>query len=318
MKLSVLVCTYNRPDLITKLLADMEAAAAVVSNEWELIVIDNADDAGSRKACYSSQLLKKNLRYFHEPKTGLSSARNRAVKESTGEYLLFLDDDVSFEPEFITQMLKAIGNYNVDIICPKMITQIEPQWPEWLQTRIKSGVGQFNLGEKEKQLNDSTKIPVGACMCIRRMIFDLYGPFNENLGRNGKKLFGGEESLLFKQAFSNSATGIYIPSIVIHHEFVSGKSTKKYWRNQGFYGGRSRVRMLEYREPESFSKRKLAMLAGTSIVKSAIRFVVMVIKPKEAFENQYRAIAHFGIVYEAIVTIFGPENKPDRGKLIAG
>ena len=315
MKLSVLVCTYKRPDLIAKLLADMEAAAAVVSREWELIVVDNADDAGTKEACHSSQLLNKNLQYFHEPKTGLSSARNRAVKESVGEYLLFLDDDVSFEPNFIKQMLEAIGKYNVDVLCPKMITQIEPQWPNWLQIRIKSGVGQFNLGEEEKPLNESTKIPVGACMCIRRMIFESYGPFNENLGRNGKKLFGGEESLLFSQAFANSATGIYVPSIVIRHEFVSGKSTKKYWRNQGFYGGRSRVRMLEYREPEQFTNRKLGLLAGTSIVKSAIRFVVMAINPKEAFENQYRAIAHFGIAYEAIATIFTSANKSDRGNL---
>lgn len=310
MKLSALICTYKRPDLIINLLADMEAAAAVFSDKWELVVIDNAGDAETKEACDSSPLSGVKLRYVHEPKTGLSSARNRAVKESTGEYLLFLDDDVSFNPDFIKQMLEAINEHDADIICPRMITPANPAWPGWLKFRLKSGVGQFDLGNSELELNTSTKIPVGACMCFRRSVYERSGPFAENLDRLGGKPFGGSDTLLLWKAFQAGTTGIYVPHFTINHEFISEKNTKKYWRGQGFYGGRSRVRMLEYREPEKLSKANLVQLAGSSIIKSVVRAVVMVLNPKEAFENQYRAIAHFGIAYEAIATIFS-SRKPE-------
>lgn len=303
MKLSALVCTYKRPSLVTKLLADMEAAA-VEPGDWELIVVDNAGDAKTREVCRSHPLVNTKLKYVFEPKTGLSSAKNRAVKESQGEYLLFLDDDVSFKPDFIKQMLEAIEKHNADIICPKMITPVSPDWPKWLKFRLSSGVGQFNLGESETKLDQSTKIPVGACVCCKRSVYDESGPFAENLDRLGGKPFGGGETLFFWKAFQAGATGIYLPHFTINHEFITEKNTKKYWRGQGFYGGRSRVRMLEYTSPDQLSRLNLLMLAGSSIFKSAIRFLVMVLNPGESFENQYRGIAHFGIAYEAIAIMF--------------
>lgn len=304
MKLSALVCTYKRPGLVTKLLTDMKAAATVAPDDWELIVIDNAGDARTQEVCRAHPMASIKLKYVYEPKTGLSSARNRAVIESQGEYLLFLDDDVSFKPDFIKQMLEAIENHNADIICPKMITPVNPEWPKWLRFRLSSGVGQFNLGETETKLDKATKIPVGACMCFKRSVYDDSGPFAENLDRLGGKPFGGSDTLLLWKAFQAGATGIYLPHFTINHDFISEKNTKKYWRGQGFYGGRSRVRMLEYSAPEKLSRWNLLMLAGSSIIKSAMRFLVMMLNPSESFENQYRGIAHSGIAYEAMAIIF--------------
>ena len=211
MKLSVLICTYKRPDLVISLLKDMEAAATLKSDDWELILVDNAGDARTKEACELSPLADKKLKFVHEHKTGVSSARNRAVKESVGEYLLFLDDDVSFEADFIKQMLEALDKYKADIICPKMITPVDPDWPNWLKFRLKSGVGQFDLGNSEIELNTTTKIPVGACMCINRSVYDRSGPFAENLDRLGRKPFGGSDTLLLWKAFQAGITGIYLP-----------------------------------------------------------------------------------------------------------
>ena len=304
MLLSVIVCTYKRPDLIPGILECMISASKNAPENWELIFVDNAGDSEVEVICSSADLSAIELKYFHEATPGVSAARNRAVAESSGQWLLFLDDDVSFDENFISNMISAITDEEVDIICPRMITPAEPDWPDWLQVRLSSGVGQFELGDTRMLLNDKTKTPVGACVCIKRKIFDQFGPFQENLDRVGKKTFGGGETLVLWLAFQSGAKGVYLPHFTINHEFISGKNTKQYWRRQGFYGGRSSIRMNEYRSPVLPSNFKLAGLAGTSIAKSVIRFAVMVLKPKESFENQYRAIAHIGIAYEAIATIF--------------
>ena len=309
--LSIIICTFKRPDLLANVLGDIEAAAICAPVGWELIVVDNDGDARVKKICDQSLLKSDQLKYFHEPKVGLSLARNRAVSEASGHWLLFLDDDLRFDAEFVSDMLAAIDNHDVGVICPRMITPIQENWPRWLKIRVRSGIGQFDLGESKTELNETTKIPVGACMCLDRNVYDRFGPFSENIGRTGSKLYGGEETLLFTQAFDSAIKGVYLPSIVVHHEFILGKSTKNYWRRQGFYGGRSFVRMQELRSGRRTAKWQIFKLAAESLLKSIARAAVILLNHKNSFENEYRAIAHFGRVYEAL-SLLVPTYRQER------
>ena len=259
------MCTYKRPDLISALLSDIIYASLNATNDWELVVVDNAGDKETKSYCDEAANSSINLKYVYENRAGVSAARNRAVAESNGDWLLFLDDDVSFDDDFIFEMLRAISSHDVDIICPRMITPVQPDWPNWLRLRLASGVGQFDLGSKSLSLDSKTKIPVGACVCVRRRVYDLHGPFKENLDRIGKKPFGGGETLLLWYAFQAGAKGVYLPHFTIRHEFISGKKTKSYWRWQGFYGGRSTVRMQEYRDPQGQTTLHLLGLAASGL-----------------------------------------------------
>lgn len=302
IQLSVIICTYKRPDLIKKVLHDISTASVKVTNNWQLIVVDNVGDRKTNEECKDYTNTICNLTYVHEHTKGLSVARNRGVKESTGKWLLFLDDDVRLDKEFIVQLLKVTSRPDIDIICPRIITSMQSDWPRWLKIRLKSGVGQFDLGLSPCKLDTSTKIPVGACMCFRRSIFNAHGPFASKIGRIGGKLFGGEETLLLGNAFKAGAIGTYIPTIIVRHEFVTGKTTKGYWRRQGFYGGRSWVRLREYRQKLVTPKYKLLLFLTISTLKSFSRIGMILLKPQEAFENQYRAIAHLGIAYQTLLS----------------
>ncbi|MDB4222421.1 glycosyltransferase [Granulosicoccus sp.] len=297
--ISIIVCTYKRPDLVANLLRDLEVAAIHAPDGWELIIIDNHGDDHTKEICGQSSIETNNLKYFYEAKAGLSAARNRAVIEASGQWLLFLDDDVRVSADFIENMLVATEKTSVGVICPRLITPIKTDWPRWIQIRVSSGIGQFDLGEMEVELNETTKTPVGACMCMTRAIYNKFGPFSENIGRAGIKPYGGEETVLFGQAFENAVKGIYLPRIVVRHEFISAKSTKKYWLRQGFYGGRSYVRMKEIRSGKKIPWQQALKLAAASLFKSISR-AAFVASPRSSFENQYRAIAHFGRAYEAL------------------
>lgn len=304
--LSIIVCSYKRPDLIECVLTDISACAKVSSKGWELIVVDNAGDEQTKSICDKFKEQGLSLTYIFEPSAGLSAARNRGVDQSRGDWLLFIDDDVRFGSDYLSQMTETIEACDADIVCSRIVTPIKAEWPNWLKVRLKSGVGQYDLGPEPKRLDHTTKPPVGASICFRRRLYDCYGPFNEALGRNAGQLFGGEETQLLRRAFVDGAKGIYLPNIEIQHEFVAGKESQAYWRRQGFYGGRSTLRLVASDSQPSLTRMQMAGFALRSFIKSMARFLIMLASRDEFFENQYRAIAHFGVCYEALMMLGRP------------
>lgn len=301
MRLSILICTYRRPELLRKILGDLISVVFKDSTHCELIVIDNGGDFYTKKICDEISNHGVNIHYVHEPKPGLSAARNRAVSESSGDWLLFLDDDIRCESDFVQQMLEALKNTDEAIIIPRIITPIDKDWPDWLRVRLKSGVGQYDLGNTKRKIDTTTKVPVGACMCLNRSVYNSFGPFEEGICRNGEQPFGGEETLLLSRAFESGMAGVYVPHIYVRHEFIStNKVTKNYWIKQGFYGGRSRVRILIFSKKDKIDRKYFLYLSAASLLKSFLRLLAALAGPKQAFENQYRAIAHFGIAYESL------------------
>jgi glycosyltransferase involved in cell wall biosynthesis len=91
--ISVILCTRNRAASLDTALRSLTACATADLN-WELLVIDNGstDQTALVAASYHDRLP---IRTILEPTAGLSHARNRGVAEATGEWLVWLDDDVT-------------------------------------------------------------------------------------------------------------------------------------------------------------------------------------------------------------------------------
>ena len=84
---TVVVCTRDRPELLARCL---DGLAAQAPPPEDVLVVDNApSDDRTAKLC-----AERGVRYVEEPCPGLDFARNRAVREATGEVLAFVDDDV--------------------------------------------------------------------------------------------------------------------------------------------------------------------------------------------------------------------------------
>jgi len=95
---TVALCTHNHADRLVRTLADL-ATLKMPEAQWELLVVDN----GSRDD--TPQLLGRQrwpdgwrVRVVREEKLGLSHARNRAIDEARGEYVIFIDDDETVDP----------------------------------------------------------------------------------------------------------------------------------------------------------------------------------------------------------------------------
>ena len=73
------------------------AASKRASDGWELIIVDNAGNEETKASCEAVVTGSIKLKYVHESRLGVSAARNRAASEASCPWLLFLDDDVSFD-----------------------------------------------------------------------------------------------------------------------------------------------------------------------------------------------------------------------------
>jgi GT2 family glycosyltransferase len=98
-KISVIIPTKNRraalEDTIRTLLAQTRMAD-------ELIIVDQSQ---TESLLQTSPL---SLKYIYNPEiTGLTQARNEGMKQATGDFWLFLDDDVVLEPHFIEKLVAA-------------------------------------------------------------------------------------------------------------------------------------------------------------------------------------------------------------------
>src|SRR4051812_37235025 len=100
MLITVAVCTWNRAGLLDRTLSRMCQLRVPEGVEWELLVVNNncTDETDAVLARYQGRLP---LRRLSEPSQGHSHARNRAVRAARGELLIWTDDDVLVEPDWI-------------------------------------------------------------------------------------------------------------------------------------------------------------------------------------------------------------------------
>ena len=99
---SVIIPTYNRRD---KIAAAIESALGQTYNNLEIIIIDD----GSSDNTY--EILGKygdKIRYIYQENRGVSSARNRGIKECSGDLVAFLDSDDQWLPEKIEKQIELL------------------------------------------------------------------------------------------------------------------------------------------------------------------------------------------------------------------
>ncbi len=106
MKITVAICTWNRHELLRKTLAEMTKLTVPPEVEWELLVVNNncTDDTDDVIGEFEKQLPLKRI---FEEKPGLSHARNCAIEHASGELLIWTDDDVLVDANWLVEYVKG-------------------------------------------------------------------------------------------------------------------------------------------------------------------------------------------------------------------
>ncbi len=102
MKISVIIPTYNRAEILKKCLEKLAQQQGV---EFEVVVVDDGSTDDTKavvKSLISSGAIgESRLQYVWQKKSHQGVARNRGVGMAKGDIILFIGDDIFVEPEFL-------------------------------------------------------------------------------------------------------------------------------------------------------------------------------------------------------------------------
>ena len=112
---SAIVVTYNRnrplQQTIECLLKQDPAAR-------EIIVVDQTKQHDETTQAFLNQLIdRQSIRYFFQAEPNAQRARNRAIMESLGEVLLFVDDDVNMDERLVGAHWKNYEDPELAAVC---------------------------------------------------------------------------------------------------------------------------------------------------------------------------------------------------------
>ena len=114
MKISVIIPTYKREVVLCQTIESVIEGIkkSNYASESELIIVDQ-----TKEHTTSTTLFLKNLegeiKYIYEEKANLPNARNVGIKNSTGEILVFLDDDVILHEGFFNKVMNCYKHQGV-------------------------------------------------------------------------------------------------------------------------------------------------------------------------------------------------------------
>lgn len=278
---SVIIPTYKRGDMLTK------AIDSVINQTYkniEIIVIDDNDPSSKYRAetkeKLSSYIQSKVIRYIENEKNlGGCITRNRAVEQSKGEYIAFLDDDDIFFPTKIEKQVNLMienKNNNVGLVYCHCNGVDEYGNILWKNTNSYEGLP---LYESMIYCIASTSL----WLCDKKMFLDIGGfedtPSKQDLLLMVKIIANGYKIMCVKEVLVNYlehnkgkiSTTEANPRIVEGYETLSNYCEKYYNKLP-----KKEIKDVKFR----FSRILCLQYIGLKSYKNAIRELLSMIKNK--------------------------------------
>ena len=139
--ISVIVPIYKGIQYIKGLIIQIEAAATEVSNEVELILVNDYPDEPINELFFSDiisiSVIQTNIN------RGIQGARVIGLNSANGKYVLFLDQDDTIAPIYFKSQLKAIGE--ADVCVCNCIVNGKSRYADWRESLDDSITEKYNV-----------------------------------------------------------------------------------------------------------------------------------------------------------------------------
>jgi glycosyltransferase involved in cell wall biosynthesis len=206
--------------------------------DLEVLIVDNNSKDNTK------QIVEKmhddgytRFRYIFERRQGLSFARNAGLDAAKGEIILFTDDDVIVDANWLSEIVNAFLECDADCAGGKILPVWPGDRPLWLSARNEYALALLDYGEDILELKNEDPPLFGANIAFSRRILQIVGSFNTSLGRMGSKLYCSEDTEIYSRILQSNAKIIYQPRAIVHHVISVNRLQKKYFRKWHFEGG---------------------------------------------------------------------------------
>ncbi|MBL8890699.1 MAG: glycosyltransferase family 2 protein [Planctomycetaceae bacterium] len=256
IRYSIAICTYNRAELLHQTLDSLASVDGVTASDVEVVVVNN-NSTDRTPAILEEYAARLPLTVINEPQQGHCFARNRAATTAQGEIILWTDDDVLFDAQWLKQYRNEIERLTNHSFWGG---PIEPQFltppPRWIRENWQTLSGCFaarDLGPTPVEM-DSNRLPYGANFAVRRELCRQF-PFDTRLGRSGSGVVGEDERDFLLRLVQSGHLGRWVPTAKVQHLIPAHRATLEYISK--YFAGQARVQTWRGRQP-IMSKRELA------------------------------------------------------------
>lgn len=241
---TVILCTYNRCQSLSKALQSVAASEMPSSIVWEVLVVDNNSRDQTREVVEGfARLHLDRFRYLFEPRPGKSHALNAGIREAHGDILAFIDDDVTVEKTWLHNLTAVLDGNTWAGAGGRIIPDRAFTPPPWLPLDGPNNMGGilalFDLGNTAIELDQP---PFGTNMAFQKKMFEKHGGFRLDLGpRPGSEL--RNEDTEFGRRLLNAGERLrYEPSARVYHRIPEERLKKGYFLKFCFSHGRALIR----------------------------------------------------------------------------
>lgn len=234
---SVIIPTRDRPNELKNLLHSILETS---DSFYELLVIDSSS---TEEYAFANESNTKRFggKYVFFDEKGLSKARNRGIKESSGDIVVFADDDFVATKGWINNLLLNFNEKQISCVTGRMISYRMDYESDLYEKAISFDRGPtrrvFSRDDLrvrglfstltligKKKLLEKTPAPwsIGYGYCaFRKRVFDDVGLFDHCLGR-GTSATGADDIDMFYRLLRGGHKIVYEPCAIILHDHRKG------------------------------------------------------------------------------------------------
>lgn len=245
---SIVVPTFNRRNYLEDC---VNGLLNQTYPNYEVIIVDNNSNDGTEEFVIDRYSNTSHLRYVCERSQGISYAKNRGIKESRGEIVVFMDDDAVPIQTWLEACVRTFFETGAIGIGGRVLLDWQelstPKWVQWAKAR--SFIGEIDFGDYRMEIIDWI---TGGNSAFHKYVFDKAGLFSTRCGRAAGKLIGGED-VEFCQRVVKYGTLFYEPNMLIYHKVSSERAKLSYVFKSAFWMGVSKVIIKRKPKPRGVS-----------------------------------------------------------------
>lgn len=245
MKITAIVCTYNRCESLAKTLNSMATSVLPQSIEWEVLVVDNNSNDGTR-AC-AEEFCRRDpahFRYLFEPRPGKSYALNSGIREAYGDVLAFTDDDVIVDANWLASLTQSLSDGKWSGVGGRTFAEKSFVPPRWIPRNGLYALAPFAVFDRGDSGCELKEAPFGNNMAFRKAMFEKHSGFRTDLGprfgSNGPQK--SEDSEFGTRLLEAGEHFYYEPRAVVYHAVPESRVRREYFLDWWFDKARSDLR----------------------------------------------------------------------------
>ena len=243
-KISVIIVNYNGKKLLEKCL---ESLFKIDYNNFEVILVDNNSTDGSME--FVTKNYPKIIVIKLDSNKGFAEPNNIGTKIAKGEYLLFLNNDTVTTTNFISEMVNVLEKDEKIAICQSLLLKPDGNIDSSGDFIDKMGIV-YNSKTKTDEIKEISSAR-GACMLIRKKIFDKLGGFDE------KFFFSFEDVDLGWRSWILGYKVVIVPNSIVYHD--AGKTSSKLKSEVAYHGLKNQLSMKITNFEPRFALRSLLL-----------------------------------------------------------